>query len=89
MKWISILSLLFLSACATTPQPHTYLKYSGYMSGCADASVQVILMMRPDLTDEMLKYDVLDALCMELYLHKLEVENIKPNFEKYDRNEAI
>jgi len=89
MKWISVLLMLGLSACATTPQPHTYLKYSGYISGCADASVELVLAFKPEATVQTLNYDMLDAMCMELYLIKLEHENIKPNFEKYDRNEAI
>lgn len=88
MKSISVLLFLFLSACASQPK-HTYMKYSGYIDGCSDASVQVILLMRQDLTRELLRYDQLDALCMELYIYKLEAEGIKPDFKKYDRNEMI
>ena len=89
MRVFSLLFFLLMTACTTVKYKDTYLKYSGYMDGCADAATEVVLILRDDLTREQINNAWLDAMCMELYLIKLEQENIKPHIERLDRNEAI
>ena len=89
MKLISVLLFIALSGCAHKPVPHTYLKYSGYVEGCTIGMEQIILATNTNLTSDTLNMPVLDALCMDLYLIKLETEDIKPPIRRLDRNEMI
>lgn len=89
MKLISILLFLALGACAHKPVPHTYLKYSGYMDGCADTTIYTILANNPDFNEENINYTVLDAMCMDLYLMKLEEEDIKPPMIRIKGDEIL
>lgn len=89
MKLISVLLFLFMASCASQPKQHTYLKYAGYMEGCVDTASTIIMQSNPDLTPRNIDRVALDTMCMELYLIKLETENIKPPMKRYDRNEMI
>lgn len=86
MKWISILLFLLLSACASQPKP-TYLKYAGYIEGCADGVIEIVFAFKPEI-DEINPVFV-DSLCMEKYILKLESENIEIPMRIVDKNEAI
>ena len=88
-RLISILLFIVLTACAHKPVPHTYLKYSGYIDGCAVGMGYIVINMNPDLTLDTLNMPLLDALCMDLYLERLEKENIKPPMKRLDINEVI
>lgn len=89
MKLISILLFLTLGACAHKPVPHTYLKYSGYIDGCAAGVKNIVMTLNSEVTEENINNVWLDAICMELYLIKLETESIKPSMKRFDRNEMI
>jgi len=83
-KMASLILFLFLSACATNT-PHTYLKYSGYIDGCADMADKLI----QSIYNAPASPTIREAMCMELYLIKLEAENIKPPMKRLDRNEIL
>jgi len=89
MRLISITLFMFMGACASQPKQHTYLKYSGYIEGCADATLTIVMQNNPDITLENVNRTALDAMCMELYLIKLDADNIKPPMTRFDRNETI
>lgn len=89
MKLISILLFLVLGACAHKPAPHTYLKYSGYMDGCADTATQFLFLFRPELKKTGINPAYLDHTCMEMYILKLESEDIKLPMKRFNRNEMI
>ncbi|MHA1676325.1 MAG: hypothetical protein ACTSU6_04025 [Candidatus Njordarchaeales archaeon] len=98
MKSFKLLILaLLLSGCVTETKyttitkymPHTYLKFSGYVQGCADIAQYLIMELRPDMDPSSINMTVLDATCLELYMLKLEEENIKPPMKRFDRNEMI
>ena len=84
-----LLSLALTAACATTPQPHTYLKYSGYIEGCVDVATELIVESNEHITRENIDPVFLDTLCMQMYLIKLEIENIKPPMKVITRDVAI
>lgn len=92
-KLISMVVLLLLiSGCSTTVKKHTYLKYSGFMEGCANGLVIGVLTAKPDMQYKNINPVWIDTSCMELYLKKLEADDIKPpeSINKYlDRNEMI
>ena len=91
-----ITMLLLLSACTSIPVKiehipvikfkDSYLKYSGYVDGCADTASKLVQQSYPndDVNDVWL-----DAMCMDLYLLKLEEENIEPEMARYHRYEGI
>ena len=88
MRIISLTLCLFLSACVT--RKHTYLKYAGYIEGCHDATVSILLVQNPGATEDMLDQSILDSMCMEMYLIKLNHDNLEPpKMKRLDRNEMI
>lgn len=89
MKLISLLLFLMLGACVHKPVAHTYLKYSGYIDGCAAGTKNIIIIINPEVVEENINNVWLDTICMKLYLLKLEKESIKPPMKRLDRNEMI
>lgn len=89
MRIFSLLLFLLMTSCTTVQYKDTYLKYSGYVEGCADATILMIMIMKPDLDPNNINPVFVDATCMDLYLRKLEEENIKPPMERLDENEMI
>lgn len=91
-KLISILGLIVLTGCTTIVEKDTYLKYSGYMEGCVDGLTVGVLAARQDLMYEDLNQVWVDTHCMDMYLRKLERDDIEPpeGIDTYlDRNEMI
>lgn len=84
--------LLLLTACSTPPKQHTYLKYSGYIDGCVDATLHMAVLLHPQVNNvNQLDPVWYESMCMDFYLNKLDKENIKPkDIDKHiDRNEQI
>lgn len=91
-KILSILFFISLTGCTTIVEKDTYLKYSGYMEGCANGLVVGALSARQDLQYQDINPVWVDTHCMEMYLRKLETDDIEPpkGIDKHlDRNEMI
>lgn len=91
-KILSILFLVYLTGCTTIVEKDTYLKYSGYLEGCVNGLSVGVLAAKPEWSYQDLNPVWVDTHCMEMYLDKLERDDIDPpkGIDKYlDRNEMI
>jgi len=78
-----MLSLLLLNACVSAP-PRTYLEYSGHITGCADMATFLY-----ETNERQINRVFLDAMCMELYIKRLEKENIKHEIKRHIKSDVI
>ena len=87
-KIIIVLTLLFTVACATTPEPRSYLEYSGFITGCMDNNIDLMQQSYPEINEDNIPYQFV-ARCMELYIERLEKENIKPKMKRHKKSDVI
>lgn len=91
---VYLIGLLFIlmCGCTTVVKKHTYLKYSGYMEGCANGLIIGAMSADRDLRYAEINQVWVDTTCMEVYLQKLEAYDIEPpeGLDKHlDRNEML
>ena len=78
MKSLILVLALLTIGCAHKEKeldPRIYSPYAGYIEGCVFGSVGMAVALGYDPYD--INKQAVDAMCMNIYLHKLETENIQ------------